>query len=415
MSRASTPLSNSELETIRLDFPILQTRINGYPLVYLDNAASAQKPRQMVEALSSFYLKDYANIHRGVHQLSQRATEAFENARETVRSFINAAESREIIFVRGATEGVNLVAHGWARTQLKAGQVILISALEHHANIVPWQIAAQQTGATVKVIPMDDCGVLDQTAYAQLLTSDVSLVALSFVSNALGTINPAKEMIAQAHAKNIPVLLDAAQAIPHFDIDVQDLDVDFLVFSGHKLYGPTGTGVLYGKADRLNALPPYQSGGDMIEHVRYEASTYKETPSRFEAGTPHIAGFVGLAASIKYLQNLDRKKLLSHEAWLLKKATAALESLPGLRIVGTAPNKASVVSFLIEGVHPHDLGTILDAYGIAVRTGHHCCEPLMQRLGITGTVRASFAFYNTEAEINQLASAIQKACKLLLA
>lgn len=405
-------MSVLDLAAIRQDFPILHQQINGHPLVYLDNAASSQKPTQVIDAVANYYRQDNANVHRGVHRLSQRATDAYEGARDKVRGFVNAQSDKEIIFVRGATEAVNLVAQSFVRPQLQAGDEILISHMEHHANIVPWQMLCEQTGAKLNVIPMTTVGELDLSTLDELLTSKTKIMAIGHVSNALGTINPIKDMIAQAHAKNIPVLVDGAQAVPHMIVDVQDLDCDFYVFSGHKMFAPTGIGALYGKQALLEAMSPWQGGGDMILSVSFAHTEYNELPYKFEAGTPNIAGAIGLGAAIDYMNNLGIANLASHEHALLIAATEKVTALPGVRIIGTATQKASVLSFMIDGVHPHDIGTIFDQQGLAIRTGHHCAQPVMQFFGIPATARASFAFYNTFDEIDALVGGIKKVQEL---
>ncbi|RKZ79953.1 MAG: cysteine desulfurase CsdA [Gammaproteobacteria bacterium] len=401
-----------DLSTIRKDFPILDQQVNGYPLVYLDNAATSQKPVQVIDAVANYYRKDNANVHRGVHRLSQRATDAYEGARGKVREFVNAKSDKEIIFVRGATEAINLVAQSFVRPQLQAGDEILISHMEHHANIVPWQMLCEQTGAKLKVIAMTEMGELDLSNFDDLLTTKTKIMAIGHVSNALGTINPVKDMIVKAHAKNIPVSVDGAQAVPHMVVDVQDLDCDFYVFSGHKMFAPTGIGALYGKQDLLEEMPPWQGGGDMILSVSFAHTEYNELPYKFEAGTPHIAGAIGLGAAIDYMQGLGIANLAQHEHDLLKTATEKVSAIDGVRIIGTAKEKASVLSFMIEGVHPHDVGTIFDQQGVAIRTGHHCAQPVMQFYGIPATARASFAFYNTMEEVDSLVSGIKKVQEL---
>lgn len=405
-------MSNLNINAIRADFPILHQQVNGHPLVYLDNAASSQKPRQVIDAISHYYLHDNANIHRGVHQLSQRATDLYEAARSKVRQFLNAKSDKEIIFTRGATEAINLVAQSFVRPMLQAGDEILISHLEHHANIVPWQILCEQTGAKLKVIPMKDNGELELANFDAMLTERTKLLAIGHVSNALGTINPVKSMAAKAHAKNIPVLIDGAQAVPHMQVDVQDLGADFYVFSGHKMFAPTGIGALYGREDLLNAMPPYQGGGDMILSVSFDKTLYNELPYKFEAGTPHIAGVIGLGAAIDYMWQVGIDKIAAQEHHLLEVATRKVEALPGVKIVGTAADKASVISFMIDGVHPHDVGTVFDQLGVAIRTGHHCAQPVMEFYDIPATARASFAFYNSEEDIDALINAIQKTQEL---
>ncbi|RKZ94270.1 MAG: cysteine desulfurase CsdA, partial [Gammaproteobacteria bacterium] len=401
-------MSKLDLHTIRTDFPILDQQVNGYPLVYLDNAATSQKPIQVIDAVANYYRKDNANVHRGVHRLSQRATDAYEGAREKVRGFVNARSDKEIIFVRGATEAINLVAQSFVRPQIQAGDEILISHMEHHANIVPWQMLCEQTGAQLKVIPMTKVGELDLSNFDDLLTTKTKIMAIGHVSNALGTINPVKEMIVKAHAKNIPVLVDGAQAVPHMVVDVQDLDCDFYVFSGHKMFAPTGIGALFGKQELLEEMPPWQGGGDMILSVSFEHTQYNELPYKFEAGTPNISGAIGMGAAIDYMQNIGIANLAQHEHDLLIAATKKVSAIEGVRIIGTAKEKASVLSFMIEGVHPHDVGTIFDQQGVAIRTGHHCAQPVMQFYGIPATARASFAFYNTMDEIDDLVAGIKK-------
>ncbi len=405
-------MSLLDLTEIRQDFPILHQQINGHPLVYLDNAASSQKPTQVIDAVANYYRQDNANVHRGVHRLSQRATDAYEGARDKVRGFVNAQSDKEIIFVRGATEAVNLVAQSFVRPLLHAGDEILISHMEHHANIVPWQMLCEQTGAKLNVIPMTLTGELDLSTLDELLTSKTKIMAIGHVSNALGTINPIKDMIAQAHAKNIPVLVDGAQAVPHMVVDVQDLDCDFYVFSGHKMFAPTGIGALYGKQALLEAMAPWQGGGDMILSVSFAHTEYNELPYKFEAGTPNISGAIGLGAAIDYMNSLGIENLAAHEHALLVAATEKVSALSGVRIIGTAAQKASVLSFMIDGVHPHDVGTIFDQQGLAIRTGHHCAQPVMQFFGIPATARASFAFYNTFDEIDALVGGIKKVQEL---
>ncbi len=397
-----------DISKIRQDFPILSRTVHGKPLVYLDNAASNQKPRAVIDAITSVYSDYYSNIHRGVHLLSQECTTAYEEARQTAQKFINAADSKEIIFVRNATEGINLVASSYGRSKINKGDEIIISAMEHHANIVPWQMLCEQTGAVLRVIPMTDEGELVFDKYQKLLNDKTALVAVVHVSNALGTINPIEDIIRLAHSRGVPVLIDGAQSAPHQKIDVQALDCDFFVFSGHKIYGPTGTGVLYGKSEYLNSMPPYQGGGDMISYVSFEKTLYNDLPYKFEAGTPNIAGSIGMAAAIDYLNSIGLEAIAQYEHDLLDYATQVLSDIPEVQIIGTAQDKASVISFLIEDIHPHDIGTILDKYGIAVRTGHHCAQPVMDRLGIPATARASLAFYNTKEEIDALGHGIKK-------
>jgi cysteine desulfurase/selenocysteine lyase len=383
-------------------------KVHGHSLVYLDNAATSQKPRAVTDALVRYYEGENANIHRGVHYLSQVATEEFEKARETVRAFVNAADAKEIIFTRGTTEAINLVAQTYGRVHVGAGDEVLITAMEHHSNIVPWQMLCEEKGAKLRVAPMNDDGELLLEDFKKLLGPRTKMVAVGHVSNALGTINPLKEMIAAAHAQGIPVLVDGAQAVPHLKVDVQDLDADFYAFSGHKMYGPTGIGVLYGKAALLEAMPPYQGGGDMISSVTFEKTIYNKLPHKFEAGTPDMAGVAGLKAAIEYMNGIGIEKIAAHEHDLLEYATEAVGALPGVRLIGTAREKASVLSFVLDEVHPHDIGTILDQQGIAVRTGHHCAQPVMERFGIPATVRASFAMYNTRAEVDALVRGIRK-------
>ena len=399
-----------ELQTQRwrTDFPILEMNVHGKPLVYLDNAATTQKPLSVIEAESHYYRNDNANVHRGVHALSQRATDAFEAARVKIQHLVNAASPDEIIFVRGTTEAINLVAQSYGRSRFKAGDEIILSQMEHHSNIVPWQIVSQQTGANLRIIPVNDAGELDMEAYKRLLGPRTKLVAVTHVSNALGTINPVKFIIELAHDHNVPVLLDGAQAIAHLPVDVQALDCDFYAFSGHKLYGPTGIGALYGKAALLDAMPPYQSGGDMIRSVSFEGTTYNTLPYKFEAGTPNIAGVIGLGAAVDYVTSIGFDTLAAHEQELLAYATQSVADVPGLRIIGTAREKTSILSFMLEGVHPHDIGTILDREGVAIRAGHHCTMPLMERFGVSATARASFALYNTRMEVDKLVAAIHQ-------
>jgi len=400
--------STFDFSKVRADFPILSTEVRGKPLSYLDNAATAQKPASVIEAIDRYYRAENSNIHRGVHYLSERATDAYEAARGKVADFIGAQDSDEIIFVRGATEGINLVAHGFIEQELSEGDEILITHMEHHANIVPWQIAVEKTGAVLKVVPVLDNGELDLEAYAALLSDKTKLVSIVHVSNALGTINPAKQIIEQAHERGIPVLLDGCQSVPHMPVDVAELGCDFFVFSGHKLFGPTGIGVLWGKREWLEKFPPYQSGGDMIERVDFDGTTYKGIPGKFEAGTPHIEGVIGLATAIEYVQSLDREAALAHERALLVEATKKLSAVDGLRIIGTAADKASILSFVIDEIHPHDIGTFLDADGVAVRAGHHCTQPLLKRFGVPATARASFAFYNNFDDVDRLVQALVK-------
>lgn len=409
----TTVVPTFDVEAIRAEFPLLQREMRGKPLVFLDSGASSQKPQAVIDALGHYYTHQHANVHRGVYELSQEATDAYELGRERVRQFLNAPSTEELIFVKGCTDGINLVASSYGRQFLQAGDEVLISAMEHHSNIVPWQIICEQTGAQLKVIPVSERGELDMEAYEQLLSDRTKMVAVIHVSNTLGTINPVREIIAKAHERDIPVLLDGAQATPHMKVDVQELDVDFYVFSGHKVFGPTGIGILYGKRKWLDAMPPYQGGGEMIANVTFEKTTYNELPHKFEAGTPHIAGAVGLGAALEYVMNIGQEAIAQHEAALLAYATERLRAIDGLRIIGTAENKASVISFLIDGTHPYDVGTILDKLGIAVRTGHHCTQPLMDQFGIPGTVRASFAMYNNQADIDRLVAAVERAARML--
>jgi cysteine desulfurase / selenocysteine lyase len=397
-----------DVERIREDFPVLKQTIHGKPLVYLDNAATAQKPRAVIDAIVKFYEVDCANIHRGVHELSQRSTAAYEETRAKVRRFLNARSKHEIIFVRGTTEGINLVTQSWGRTNLNRDDEIIIAGLEHHSNIVPWQIVCEETGAHLRVIPIDDRGELILEEYEKLLSPRTRMVAIGHVSNALGTINPVRQIIRMAHAAGALTRVDGAQAVPHMPVDVQALDADFYAFSGHKLYGPTGIGVLYGKTELLDAMPPYQGGGDMIRSVTFEKTTYNDLPYKFEAGTPDIAGGIGLGAAVDYVTRLGIEKIGAYEHELLLYGTEALERIPGLRIVGTAREKAAVLSFVMEGIHPHDIGTVRDHQGIAVRTGHHCAQPVMDRYHIPATTRASLAFYNTPAEIDALVAGLYK-------
>ena len=398
-----------DVERVRRDFPILNRTVHGKPLVYLDSAASAQRPLAVIRAVDDYETRSHANVHRGVHALSQEATAAFEGARERVRRFLNARSTREIIFTRGTTEAINLVAHSWGRARLGPGDEILITALEHHANIVPWQMVRDATGCSLVVAPIDQSGELVMEEFHRLLTPRTRIVAVAHVSNALGTVLPVAEIIAAAHARRVPVLVDGAQAIPHARVDVQALGADFYAFSGHKLYGPTGIGVLYGREELLNDMPPWQGGGDMILNVTFERTTYNELPYKFEAGTPNMSGAVGLGAAIDYVETLGIEAIAAHEHTLLEAATAQLSSIPGLTLIGTAKRKAAVVSFVMERIHPHDLGTILDADGVAVRTGHHCAQPVMDFFCIPATARASFACYNTLAEVHQLAAALRHA------
>lgn len=401
-----TPAVPWDVERIRKDFPILHQEVHGKPLVYLDNAATAQKPQAVIDALASYYATDNANVHRGVHRLSERTTEAYEGARARIQRFLNAAQTREIIFVRGATEGINLVTQTYGRRAVGPGDEIVITALEHHSNIVPWQMLCEEKGAVLRVVPIDDAGEVDVAAYERLLDERTRVVAIAHVSNALGTILPVKPMIDAAHRRGVPVLVDGAQAVPHLRVDVQALDCDFYTFSGHKTYGPTGIGVLYGKTALLEQMPPFQGGGDMIKSVSFEKTVYNDLPYKFEAGTPHIAGAIGLGVALEYLEGLELDHVAAYEHELLAHGTERLARIPGLRLIGTAREKAGVLSFVVDGIHPHDVGTILDREGIAVRTGHHCAMPVMTRFEIAATTRASLAFYNTHEEIDALADAL---------
>ena len=396
-----------DVEKVRHDFPILREKVRGRTLVYLDNAATSQKPQVVIDAISRHYERGNANIHRGVHFLSEHATEEHEAARGTVQSFLNAEEASEIIFVRGATEAINLVAQTYGRTQVGPGDEVLITAMEHHSNIVPWQILCEQKGGRLRVIPINESGELLLEEFQKLLNTRTKIVAVTQVSNALGTINPVQRIIEMAHRENIPVLVDGAQAVPHLKVDVQALDCDFYVFSGHKLYGPTGIGVLYGKSALLDAMPPYQGGGDMISSVTFEKTIYNKLPYKFEAGTPHVAGAIGLGAAIDYVNGLGMDNVAAYEHEALTYATEAVAAIPGIRLIGTAREKAGVLSFLLDSIHPHDIGTILDQEGIAIRAGHHCAQPIMQRFGIAATARASFGLYNTKEEVDALVNGIQ--------
>ncbi|MBI2618497.1 MAG: cysteine desulfurase [Ignavibacteriales bacterium] len=397
-----------DVHRVRKDFPILSRKVQGKPLVYLDNAATSQKPASVLKAIREYYESYNANIHRGVHALSIQATEAYESVRRRIQEFVGAREAREVVFVRGTTEGINLVAQTFARRRMREGDEILISGLEHHSNIVPWQILCEQSGAKLRVIPLNDAGELMLDEYEALLTQRTRIVALGHVSNALGTINPVKQMIAAAHRKDIPVLIDGAQAVPHLRVDIQDLDAEFYVFSGHKMFGPTGIGCVVGKAALLEEMPPYQGGGDMIKSVSFEKTVYNDIPYKFEAGTPNIAGVMGLGAAVEYLTAVDHLALEAYEHELLEYATQAVSAIDGVRIIGTAAKKTGVLSFIVNDVHPHDVGTILDREGIAVRTGHHCAQPVMQRFGVPATIRASLALYNTSGEIDALVRGLHK-------
>jgi len=397
-----------DVERYRADFPVLKQRVHGKPLVYFDSAATAQKPFAVIDAIRKFHEVDCANIHRGVHELSQRSTAAYEETRSKAKKFLNARSRNELIFVRGATEGINLVASTWGRKNVKEGDEIIISGLEHHSNIVPWQMLTEEKGAHLRVIPIDDRGELILEEYEKLLGPRTKLVAVAHVSNALGTVTPVRHIIEMAHKAGALALVDGAQAAPHIKIDLQALDADFYALSGHKIFGPTGIGILYGKSKLLNAMPPYQGGGDMIKSVTFEKTIYNDLPYKFEAGTPNIAGGIGLGAALDYVNSIGIERIAAYEHELLVYGTHLLERIPGLRLIGTAKEKASVLSFVIEGIHPHDIGTVLDRQGIAVRTGHHCAQPVMDRYGIPATTRASLAFYNTTAELDALAAGLQK-------
>ena len=412
-SRHTNRQAELDIESIRAEFPILQSKVHGKPLVYLDNAATSQKPRFVLHAIADYYEKENANIHRGVHYLSEKATADYENVRTQVQKFLNAEKSSEIIFIRGTTEGVNLVAQTYGRKNVGAGDEILITAIEHHSNIVPWQMLCEEKGAKLRVAPINDRGELLMDEFQKALGPRTKIVAITHVSNALGTVNPVKRMVEMAHARNIPVLVDGAQAVPHLAVDVQALDCDFYAFSGHKVYGPTGIGVLYGKAKLLEAMPPYQGGGDMISSVTFEKTTYNKLPYKFEAGTPDIAGVIGLGAALEWVADVGLDAIAAHEHDLLTYATEKVSAIPGVRVIGTAVEKAGVLSFVLEDIHPHDVGTILDQEGIAIRTGHHCSQPVMDRFCIPATARASFAIYNTRADIDALANGIQRVREVL--
>ncbi|MEO6329034.1 MAG: cysteine desulfurase [Ginsengibacter sp.] len=402
-----------DVEKIRKDFPILNLKVNGKPLVYFDNAATSQKPWRVIKAIEHYYTHLNSNVHRGVHHLSQQATDAFEVSRKKIAGFINAAHDYEVIFTKGTTEAINLVAYSYGKQFVQAGDIIIISALEHHSNIVPWQLLCEDRKAILKVVPINEKGELLLAAFKDMLNEKVKLVSVNYVSNSLGTINPVREIIELSHQYNIPVLLDAAQAVQHMPVDVQELDVDFLAFSGHKMCGPTGIGILYGKEKWLNQMPPYQGGGEMIKTVSFEKTTYNELPFKFEAGTPNIEAAICLGAAVDYINETGLENIQQYEHELLEYATEKLSEINGIKFIGTADNKASVVSFIINNIHPYDVGVILDQLGIAVRTGHHCTQPLMDFYGIPGTVRASFAFYNTKEEIDVLTEAVKKAVKML--
>ncbi len=401
-----------DVERFRRDFPALNQRVHDRPLVYLDNAATSQKPRQVIARTTRYYLEENANVHRGVHYLSQTATDVYEGSREKIASFIGAPSTAEVIFTKGTTDAINLVATSYGRKHVGAGDEIVITGLDHHSNIVPWQLLCEEKGALLRVVPVLDDGSIDYEAYRSLLNERTRIVAFAHVSNALGTVLPAEQMIADAHAAGAVALLDGAQAVPHRRVDVEALDCDFYCFSGHKMFGPTGTGILYGKRHLLEEMPPYQGGGDMIEQVTFERSTWNELPHKFEAGTPHIAGFVGLGAAVDYLEEVGLEQIEAYEHELVSYAMERLEEAGGVSLIGTAPGKAAVVSFLVDGVHPYDAGAVLDRLGIAVRTGHHCTQPLMARFGIPGTVRASFAFYNTRQEVDALVEGVAQVKKM---
>ena len=415
MSKAQAARQNDALDfaSLRADFPILEQQIHGCPLAYLDSAASAQRPRQVIDAVADYYRNDHANVHRGIHTLSQRATEAYEGARESLRRFINAASTKEIIFTRGTTEAINLVAQAYARPLLQPGDEILLTWMEHHSNIVPWQLVCEQTGAVLKVAPINDRGELELDAWEKLLGDKTRVAAFGHISNALGTINPVHELCAEARRRGIVTVIDGAQALPHVGVDVRSIDCDFYAFSGHKMYGPTGIGVLYGREEILQNMPPWQGGGEMILAVDFEKTVYNELPHKFEAGTPNIAGAIGLGAAVAYLENIGMERIAAHGYELMRQASVALLAVPGLRLIGTAENKTALVSFVVDGVHPHDLGTIADHHGVAIRTGHHCAMPVMERFGLPATARASFGIYSTAAEIDQLVAAVRHAKEVL--
>ncbi len=408
---SAIPIHRFDVERVRTDFPILQQKVHGKPLVYLDNAATTQKPSSVIEALEHYYYLDNANVHRGVHELSERATDAYEGARETIRAFLGAASVKEIIYTSGTTESINLVAYSWAQKNIRSGDEILITEMEHHSNIVPWQLFCQQTGAVLRVAPINDDGELILEEYAKLLTPKTRLVGMVYVSNALGTINPVKQMIRLAHDAGAATLVDAAQAAPHIAIDVKDLDCDFLAMSSHKIYGPTGMGVLYGKEALLEEMPPFQAGGDMIEYVSFEKTTFNKLPYKFEAGTPHIAGAIGFEAALKYVQELGLGVISAHERGILQYATQCILDIPGVRIIGTAALKCGVLSFVLEGAHP--IGTIMNYHGVAIRTGHHCAMPVMQHFGVAGTARASFGLYNNRGDVDAFIGALVKTKEML--
>ncbi len=407
------PAKSFDVYRTRNDFPILKTLVRNHPLVYLDNAATAQKPLVVIDSERDFYMYTNSNVHRGVHYLSEQATLVYENARLKIKEFINALSACEVVFTRGATEAINLVAYSYGRKNIKEGDEIIVSAMEHHANIIPWQVLCDEKNAKLRVIPMNDSGELILEEYEKMLNDKTKFVSVVQVSNSLGTINPVEEIIKLAHKRNIPVLVDGSQSIPHMKIDVQKMDCDFFVFSGHKLFGPSGTGILYGKTEFLNNMPPYQTGGDMIRYVTFEKTIYNDIPNKFEAGTPNIAGNYALGIAIDYLNQLDFEKIAEHEHQLLEYTTSRLNEIKSLKLIGTATNKAAVVSFVLDNIHPHDIGTILDSEGIAIRTGHHCTQPVMDRFGIPATARASFAMYNTSEEVDRLVDGIHKVIKVL--
>ena len=413
MTTSSTIQKGIDVYAIRQQFPVLNREVKGRPLVYFDNAATSQKPQPVIDALVSYYTQYNANIHRGIHTLAEEATAAFEATRDTVQQFIHAASREEIIFTRGTTEGINLVAYTWGRQNIKAGDEIIISTMEHHSNIVPWQILCEEKGAVLKIIPINDRGELLMAEYKKLLNAKTKLVAVAHASNALGTINPVREIIEAAHQAGAVVLIDGAQSTVHLDIDVQQMDCDFFAFSAHKLYGPTGMGILYGKRDLLEAMPVFHGGGEMIKEVTFEKTTYNDLPYKYEAGTPNIADAIAFKTALDFISQTGKENIRKHEEELLRYATQQLEQLPGLKIIGTAKEKLSVVSFVIDKIHPQDIGILLDNQGIAVRTGHHCTQPLMDRFGIPGTTRASFAVYNTKEEIDQLVAGLKKVIKIL--
>jgi cysteine desulfurase/selenocysteine lyase len=413
VATAAVPVHTFDVERIRAEFPALQQKVHGKPLVYLDNAATTQKPNSVIEAIERYYYLDNANVHRGVHELSERATDAYEGARETIRLFLGAGSVKEIIYTSGTTESINLVAYSWARSNIKAGDAILITEMEHHSNIVPWQLLCQQIGAALKVAPINDRGELILEEFERLLAPNTKFVAMVHVSNALGTINPVKQMIRMAHGVGAVTLVDAAQAAPHIALDVQDLDCDFLAISSHKIYGPTGMGVLYGKEKLLEKMPPFQAGGDMIDYVSFDKTTFNKLPYKFEAGTPHIAGAIGFGAALNYVQDLGLGVISAHERGILQYATQRILEIPGVSIIGSAALKCGVLSFTLEGAHPSDIGTILNYHGVAIRTGHHCAMPVMQHFKVPGTARASFAFYNNRDDVDVFIAALKKAKDML--